>query len=145
MKWLWKTKQSQILYSITGDNPMGPRLLISIGETGFELREWTGNHNNIEPGACYCGGKYLKCHFRKLILLVRVTQGVNCSSGSILSSRNENIVHASCQLENHHSDVIMAKKHQSSATLAFVWGIHRWPVNSPHKCSVTRKCFHLMT
>ena len=24
-------------------------------------------------------------------------------------------------------------KHQSSASLAFVWGIHRWPVNSPHK------------
>ena len=23
--------------------------------------------------------------------------------------------------------------HQSSASLAFVWGIHRWPVNSPHK------------
>ena len=23
------------------------------------------------------------------------------------------------------------RKHQSSASLAFVWGIHRWPVNSP--------------
>ena len=31
------------------------------------------------------------------------------------------------------------RKHQSSATLAFVWGIHRWPVNSPHKWPVTRK------
>ena len=29
-------------------------------------------------------------------------------------------------------------KHQSSASLAFVWGIHRWPVNSPHKGPVTR-------
>ena len=36
-------------------------------------------------------------------------------------------------------------KHQSSALLAFVRGIHRWPVNSPHKGPVTRKCFHLMT
>ena len=36
-------------------------------------------------------------------------------------------------------------KHQSSAPLAFVWGIHRGPVNSPHKWPVTRKCFHLMT
>ena len=25
------------------------------------------------------------------------------------------------------------RKHQSSASLAFVWGIHRGPVNSPHK------------
>ena len=29
--------------------------------------------------------------------------------------------------------------HQSSASLAFVSGIHRWPVNSPHKWPLTRK------
>ena len=34
-------------------------------------------------------------------------------------------------------------KHQSSASLAFVWGIHRRPVNSPHKWPVTRKMFPL--
>ena len=33
------------------------------------------------------------------------------------------------------------RKHQSSASLAFVGGIHRWPVNSPHKGPVTRKMF----
>ena len=32
-------------------------------------------------------------------------------------------------------------KHQCSASLAFVQGIHRWPVNSPHKGPVTRKIF----
>ena len=32
-------------------------------------------------------------------------------------------------------------KHQSSASLAFVWGIHRGPVNSPHKWPVKRKKF----
>ena len=32
-------------------------------------------------------------------------------------------------------------KHQSSASLAFVWGIHRGPVNSPQKWPVTRKMF----
>ena len=31
------------------------------------------------------------------------------------------------------------RKHQSYASLAFVWGIHRWPMNSPHKGPVTRK------
>ena len=63
----------------------------------------------------------------------------------------------------HYSDVIMSamasqitnlttvcstaysgadkKKHQSSTSLAFVRGIHRWPVNSPHKGPVTRKFF----
>ena len=32
-------------------------------------------------------------------------------------------------------------KKQSSASLAFVRGIHRWPVGSPHKWPVTRKMF----
>ena len=63
----------------------------------------------------------------------------------------------------HHNDVIMGtmvsqitsltivysavysgadqRKHQSSASLAFVWRIHRGPVNSPHKWPVTRKMF----
>ena len=33
------------------------------------------------------------------------------------------------------------RKHQSSASLAFVSGIHRWLVDSPHKGPVTRKMF----
>ena len=64
---------------------------------------------------------------------------------------------------NHYSDVIMAtmasqitsitivhttvysgadqRKRQNSASLALVWGIHRWPANSPHKLPVTQKMF----
>ena len=64
---------------------------------------------------------------------------------------------------NHYSDVIMdviasqitsltivystvysdadQRKHQSSASLAFVREIQRWPVNSPHKGPVPRKMF----
>ena len=33
------------------------------------------------------------------------------------------------------------RKHQSPVSLAFVRGIHRWLVNSPHKGPVTRKLF----
>ena len=65
--------------------------------------------------------------------------------------------------EQHYGDVIMGtissqitsltivystvysdadqRKHQSSASLAFARGIHRGPVNSPHKWPVTRKIF----
>ena len=65
--------------------------------------------------------------------------------------------------DEHYSDVIMStmesritsltilystiysganqRKHQSSASLAFVRGIHRSSVNSPHKGPVTRKMF----
>ena len=73
---------------------------------------------------------------------------------------NTNRVHISW---DHYGDVIMGaiasqitrliivystvysdagqRKHQSSASLAIVWGIHRGPVNSPHKWPVTRKMF----
>ena len=37
------------------------------------------------------------------------------------------------------------RKHQSSTSLAFLRGIHRWPVNSPHKGQWRGKCFHLTT
>ena len=33
------------------------------------------------------------------------------------------------------------RTHHSSASVAFVWGIHRRPVNSPHKGPETRKIF----
>ena len=33
------------------------------------------------------------------------------------------------------------RKHQSSASLTFVWGIHRWPVNSLHKGPATWKMY----
>ena len=35
------------------------------------------------------------------------------------------------------------RKHQCSASLAFVRGIRRWPMDSPNKGPVKRKCFHL--
>ena len=37
------------------------------------------------------------------------------------------------------------RKHQSSASLALMRGIHKWSVNSPHKGQLPGKCFHLMT
>ena len=74
-------------------------------------------------------------------------------------------VAVSCPSHHHYNDVIMSemaskitslpivhstvysgtgqRKYQSSASLAFVRGINRWPVNSPHKGSVTRKMFLL--
>ena len=72
-------------------------------------------------------------------------------------------VHIAVTLLSHYSDIIMGgiasqitsltivystvysgadqRKHQSFASLAFVRGIHRGPVNSPHKWPVTRNMF----
>ena len=69
----------------------------------------------------------------------------------------------SCTVANHYDDVIMnamasqitsltivystvysgadQRKHESSASLAFVWGIHWGSVNYPHKWPLTRKMF----
>ena len=52
-------------------------------------------------------------------------------------------------VSNHQPQIVYSsvysgtdqRKHQSFASLAFVRGIHRWPVNSPHKRPVTRKMF----
>ena len=78
-----------------------------------------------------------------------------------ITSVNDDLVHWRINL--YYDDVIMStiasqitsltivcsivysdtnqRNHQSSASLAFVWGIHRGPVNSPHKWPVTRKMF----
>ena len=40
-----------------------------------------------------------------------------------------------------HSGADQRKYQSSPPSLAFVRGIHRWPVNSPHKGPVTRKMF----
>ena len=84
-------------------------------------------------------------------------QMTGCSNGQIKT------IDYRCVLYYHYDDVIMSamasqitsltivysavyagadqSKHQSSASLAFVWGIHRGPVNSPHKWPVTWKMF----
>ena len=82
-------------------------------------------------------------------------------SSNIMRRRSRDMVRVTGQ--SYYNDVIMSvmasqvtsltivystvysgadqRTHQSSALLAFVRGIHRWPVNSPHKGPVTRKMF----
>ena len=82
----------------------------------------------------------------------------------ITNSSRTNVVMPACTIfEAHYNDVIMGaiaslitsltilhstvysdadqRKHQSSAYLPFVWGIHRGPINAPHIWPVTRKMF----
>ena len=70
----------------------------------------------------------------------------HCAEGPISSHYNDVIMDAIASqitsltivYSTVYSDADQ-RKHQSSASLAFVRGIHRWPVNSPHKWPVTRK------
>ena len=110
-----------------------------------------------------CGGWYTLCPMWHIVpITCMIVQCIlwNIQIGMI------NIVflgHICTELVYHYNDVIMGtissqitsltivysitysdadqRKHQSSASLAFVRGIHRGPVNSPNKWPVTRKMF----
>ena len=93
-----------------------------------------------------------------LSLIIWRHQAITCNRVDLSSMGPSDI-----RLSAHYRDVIMSslasqitsltivystvysragqRKHQSSASLAFVWEIHRWPVNSPQKWPVTRKLF----
>ena len=58
----------------------------------------------------------------------------------IMSSMASQITSLTIVYSTVYSDADQ-RKHQSSASLAFVQGIHQSPVNSPHKGPVTRKMF----
>ena len=61
-------------------------------------------------------------------------------TGVIMSTTASQITCLTIVYSTVYSDAHQ-RKHQSSASLAFVQGIHRWPVNSPHEGPVTRKMF----
>ena len=94
------------------------------------------------------------------------TQNTLCKrrvSHKIFAQLSYHSIGCICVIAPHYSDVINStiasqitsltivystvysgadqRKHQSSASLASVWGIHRWSVDSPHKRPVTQKIF----
>ena len=103
----------------------------------------------------YCDIKIWKA----LIHCTRFSMNVN----TYFERNNSNPSNGCILLITHYRDVIMGtiasqitsltivcstaysdtdqRQHQSSASLAFVRGIHMGPVNSPHKGPVTRKMF----
>ena len=72
--------------------------------------------------------------------IVRVTALVFHWSGVIMGAMVSQITSLTLVYSTVYSGADQ-RKHQSSASLAFVRGIHRWPVNSPHKWPVTRNMF----
>ena len=86
-------------------------------------------HLTVEAGAA------TDC-FNKFILLMISTYYSDVIMGAIASQITRlTIVYSTVYLDTDQ------RKHQSSVSLTFVRGIHRWPVNHPHKWPVTRKMF----
>ena len=112
---------------------------------------------------------YMYCHRGEW--QISAIQSKVLTNSSILGTRSESFwklslwIYTSLKVcvRYHYTDVIMSaiapqitsltivysivysgadqRKHQSSSSLAFGRGIHRWPVNSLHKGPVTRKTF----
>ena len=106
------------------------------------------------PEKYWCYYLYLYCSTLCAIICVNHPQWVNrqdvprpCAAASlqyysdvILGAIASQVTNLTITCSTVYSDADQ-RKHQSSASLAFVRGIHRWPVNSPHKWPVTRKMF----
>ena len=88
-----------------------------------KLGKW-GEQAKQEPGAIRSNILYHRGHNSDVIMSVMASQITGVCS----------VCPTAC------SDADQ-RKHQTSASLTFVRGIHRWLVNSPHKGPVTRKMF----
>ena len=78
------------------------------------------------------------CSFSNISLFCLTIAVCPHYSDAIMSAMASQITGVSIDYSTVYSGAYK-RKHQSSTSLAFVRGIHRWPVNSPHKGTVTRK------
>ena len=137
----------------------------------FENRKWTKRRNLKQKyfGRCVSNEvsrnwrAYSRRYFDYLIHCKRYVQFIKQKSSSCAKNVGAYLhAYSTVNCVTHYNDVIMSSmasqisltivystvysgayqiKHPRSAPLAFVRGIHRWPVNSPHKGPVIRKMF----
>ena len=93
----------------------------------FEVMGFCDILGDIDPWVCALDNGPLHVHYNDVIMSAMASQitSLTIAYSSIYSGADQG-------------------KHQRSASLALVRGIHRWPVNSPHKGPVTQKmlAFH---
>ena len=88
----------------------------SVNTTKLNRQDWTDNVNIVNGSA--------KIHYNDVIVgaMASETTSLTIVYSTVYSRRR-------------------SKDRQNSASLAFVRGIHRWPMNSPHKGPAMRKLF----
>ena len=89
------------------------------GSNALCFRKWRFMNETLRSR-----GEYSQVHYNDVVMSTMASQITSLTIG----------------YSTVYSDVDQ-RKHQSSVSLAFVRGIHRGPVNSPHKWPVTRKMF----
>ena len=86
-------------------------------------------------------------HFGRRLFKVVYMRGLKKPSSALILSHYSDAIMSTMASHITNASIVCSivcsvadqRKHQSSASLAFVRGIHRRPVNSPHKGPVTRK------
>ena len=113
------------LYGIVAVYPEG--IILGHNVLHYQWTDYTFNEQTLIP--LWCSNTFIHIytiHYNDVIMGVMASQITNLTSvySRVYSGADQ-------------------RKHHSSASLAFVWGIHRGPVNSPHKWPVMRKMFPL--
>ena len=96
------------------------------------------NEMEVHQNNCSKHGRQAKCRHR-IVLSVMDLASRYCSD-VITSAMLSQITGVSIVYSTVCSGADQ-RKHHSSASVAFVRGIHRWPVSFPHKGAVKRKMF----
>ena len=93
---------------------------------------------------CVCVHVSLACVHIQSGTVITWSSRAQCCTQSLLWHHNGAMASQITSLTTVYSTVHSGtdqRKHQSWASLAFMWGIHRSPVNSPHKWPATWKMF----
>ena len=153
----WQFHYSQIGDSFRRDSPTPFRTTRQLTWQGFRLIEksnYSWKYVRAIPSWIHKETRYNHCRKTVCWWESTLSMATRCISG---------ITHWPLLNSIHYNDVIMSamthqitgvciacsnicsgadqRKHRISASLAFVRGIHRWPVDSPHKGPVTGKMF----
>ena len=105
---------------------------------------WRRIHIETASGLCgLCKTKEMSQMWRYFSLVETVLVWVEVNDhydDAIMDAMASQITSLTIVYSTVYSDTD-ERKHRSSASLTFVWGIHRGPVKSPHQWPVTRKMF----
>ena len=89
----------------------------------WQTTKWLGHDRCVWDHSKYCSMPWC-LHYNDAIMSTMASKvtGVSIVCSTLASATDQ-------------------RKHESSASRAFVWGIHWWPVNSQHRRPVTQKMF----
>ena len=135
MTWLYESSVIMIWYSYS----IQYKSLGSSLRAHFTDRDWLNRHYHYGIDEWICPHKTVRYNYSFPPFNGDLTKLMFHYHDVIMSPMASQNTSLTIVYSTDYSGADQRKHHQSSAWLAFVRGIHRWPVNSPHKGPVMRK------